>query len=102
MARTLASIDVGDSLDLKRLVDEVRASGEPVVLRQNGEDVAVVLPPGHAQGVEVETRPRVSEADRRAFLATAGGWEGLIDVDEFIEDTYASRRLPPRPRVDLE
>ncbi len=99
MAQTLASIDVEDSPVLKRLVEEIRESAAPVVLRQGGEVVAVVLPPSWV--ADAEPRRQVSEAERRAFLSTAGGWEGLIDVDEFLEEIYESRRRPPRPPVDL-
>lgn len=32
----------------------------------------------------------------------AGGWQGLIDVDAFIEELYESRRRVGRPPVDLD
>jgi GGDEF domain-containing protein len=99
MARAMTAIDVGDSVDLRRLVQEIRAGGEPIVLREGGEEVAVVLPADGVGGVP-PYRER-SEAERQAFLATAGRWEGLIDVDEFLEDVHESRRLPPRPPVDF-
>lgn len=99
MARTVTVIDVEDGMDFRGLVQEVRASGESIVLREGGEEVAVVLPSDPAG--DAPSRPKPSEAERQAFLATAGGWSGLIDVDEFLEDVQESRRLPPRPPVDL-
>lgn len=99
MAQATTVIDVGTSPDLRRLVQEIRAGGEPIVLWENGEEVAVVLPANRV--VDTPARPALSDAEHRAFLATAGGWEGLIDVDEVLQDVHESRQLPPRPPVDL-
>jgi hypothetical protein len=100
MARALPAIDVEDSPELERLVEELQVSGEPVVLRRDGEPVAVVLSPDWRS--DRERGRELSEAERRAFLTTAGGWKGLLDVDRFIEDNYESRRISTRPPVDLE
>jgi hypothetical protein len=42
-----------------------------------------------------------TKADYEAFKAAAGSWKGLIDVEQFKADNYASRRLSRRPSVDL-
>jgi hypothetical protein len=98
VAKELTPIDVTDTPDLLRLAEEVRRSGQPRLLRRNGEDLAVlspVAPPGKRRGKRKRT-----EADREAFLSSAGGWVGLVDVDQFLEDLDESRRLT-RPPVEL-
>ena len=44
MAKELTPIDVTNTPELLRLAEEVRASGEPRVLRRDSEDMAVVVP----------------------------------------------------------
>jgi hypothetical protein len=44
MATTLDAIDISESPELVRLVDELRAPGASRVLQRNGEDVAVLTP----------------------------------------------------------
>lgn len=100
MAGTLPVVDVDESPELRRLVDEIRACQAPVILRLDGEEVAVVSPPAARE--DGEASRGLTDYEREAFRRTAGGWTGYIDVDEFLEETYASRRLPPRPPVVLE
>jgi hypothetical protein len=100
VARAIATVDVDENPELARLADELAASGEPIVLRRGGEDVAVLLPANQAIR-DAPSRP-LSDAEREAFLATAGGWQGLIDVDAFLDANRESRRLSCRPRVSLE
>lgn len=47
---------------------------------------------------EAERIARAKAAIRRA----TGAWQGLIDVDTFLEDLYAQRRRVDRPQVDFE
>ncbi len=72
----------------------MRESGEPRVLRREGEAIAVLMPLGarldHGPGWVKTT------ADRGTYLASAGGWTG-VDVDQFLKDSYESRRLSTRP-----
>jgi hypothetical protein len=44
MARAAKPVDIGDSPDLLRLVEEMRADNAPCVLRRDHEDVAIVRP----------------------------------------------------------
>lgn len=44
MAAEREPIEIGDSPELTRLVDEVAASGQPRILRRKGKDVAVITP----------------------------------------------------------
>lgn len=98
MAKELTPVDVTNTPDLLRLAEEVRRSGRARVLRRADEDLAVlspVAPPAKRRSKRVRT-----EADREAFLSSAGGWKGLVDVDQFLKDLEESRRLT-RPPVEL-
>jgi len=99
VATAIRVVDIDDSPDLRRLVEELRASRTPIVLRLAGEAAGVVsAPEGGVNGQILG----LTSYEREAFRSTSGGWAGYIDVDEFLEETYASRSLPPRPLVDLE
>jgi hypothetical protein len=52
MARELNALDISDNPALLRLADEVRASGEPRLLRRAGEDLAILMPVRRAQPAE--------------------------------------------------
>jgi len=98
MTRTLDAIDISDKPELLQLVNELRATGGTLALRRGDEDVAVLTLVGAAGS---STRPALTESERAAFLATAGGWSGIVDADEFKAKNAESRRIPPRPRVAL-
>jgi len=100
MARAINAIDVDGSPNLDLLVEEFVATGEPIVRRRDGRAVAVMI---SAKGVEGGTsHPTLSEAERRAFLETAGGWRGLIDAEAFLANIAESRSIASRPPVELE
>ncbi len=99
MARALHPIDISNTPDLVRLVEEVAESGKPRVLRRADEDVAVLLPVKKASPRR-RTGRKKTDTDREAFLASAGGWRD-VDTDTFIEENYKSRRISTRPPVDL-
>ncbi|MGH2561452.1 MAG: hypothetical protein ACRDJH_20500 [Thermomicrobiales bacterium] len=99
MASLPRVIDVEDAPDLLRLVEDVRETHEALVIRQGGQDVAVLTP----AKTELKRRSgRVITAEEiEAARSAAGSWEGLIDADQFIEEVYASRDRWTRPPVDL-
>lgn len=102
MAEPLKPIDIGDDPALLRIVEEVRMGNKPRVPRRNGEDVAMVVPIRHGQTAARRPRgQRKTDADYAAFRSAAGGWKDLIDIDQFIKDTYESRRISTRPPVEL-
>lgn len=97
MAAEAPHIDIGDDAALLRLVETMRADGQPRVLRHDGEDVAMLVPvpaPPKRRKGRVRT-----QADYEAFLSAAGAWKG-VDVDKFIADIYESRKSS-RPPVEL-
>ena len=101
MAKELTPVDISNTPDLLRLAEEVRRSGQPRLLRRDSEDLAVLSP----VATPTTRRPRkaktYTEADREAFLSSAGGWKDNVDVDKFLEDNYASRDRSSRPPVEL-
>ncbi|MBA2449485.1 MAG: hypothetical protein H0V51_15815, partial [Chloroflexi bacterium] len=44
MTAELEAIDISDVPDLLRLAEQVRTTGEPRILRREGEDIAVLMP----------------------------------------------------------
>ena len=91
-------IDISDVPDLLRLVEEVRTTRRPHILRKNSEDLAVLMPVTSARHRNKRARTR---ADYEAFRTAAGGWKGLVDTDKLIADIYESRRISTRPPVEL-
>jgi len=99
VARELTPIDVTDTPDLLRVAEEVHRSGCARLLRRADVDLAVLTPVLATN--KRRDRSRTSEADRAAFLSSAGGWQGNVDVDTFLNDNERSRRLPARPPLEL-
>jgi len=98
MAKTHEAIDISESPELLRLVDEVRSTGVPRVLKRGDEDLAVLTPVKPKSSFQWR---ELTEEDFQAFRSAAGSWRGHIDVEEFIKDNYERRRLSSRPSVDL-
>ncbi len=98
MSEDTSYIDISNVPDLLRLVEEVRTTRRPHVLRKNSEDMAVLMPVTPARHKIKRTR---TKADYEAFRATAGGWKGLVDMDKLVADIYESRRISTKPPVEL-
>jgi hypothetical protein len=98
MSEDTSYIDISNVPDLLRLVEEVRTTRRPHILRKNSEDLAVLMPvtPARHRNKRVRTK-----ADYEAFRAAAGGWKGLVDTDKLIADIYESRRISTKPPVEL-
>jgi hypothetical protein len=92
-------VDIDESPDLIRLVDDLDASLTATVLRRNGEEIALVTP--LTPSVRRRRRSTDPEKLREVLRATAGGWRDLVDTDKLIEDIYADRELPERQLPDL-
>src|SRR5688572_21155588 len=99
MVAKLKSVDIADVTSLRALVDEVRSDGTPRMLRSGNEDVAVLMP---VSSVRSPWRRRErTTADYEAFRASAGGWQNVVDVEQFKRDNAASRSTSTRPHVEL-
>lgn len=96
MAAHVETLDIDAIPELARLADEVAATGRPRSLRRRGVEVAVLQPARSAR-----RRRSPTAKDIEAFLASAGGWKGNVDVDRFLTDVYESRDRPSRPPVEL-
>jgi hypothetical protein len=95
MERAIKPIDIGESADLLRLVEDIRADNEPRVLRQDNEDVAIVRPVQRAQRMR-RPRGRPSDADDSIWrLVGAGASDGPGDVSTekhtYLAHAYADR-----------
>lgn len=98
MARELKVTDIGDLPELVRLAEEVHDTGEPRLLRREGEDLALLTPVTPA--VTSRRGRKKTQADYDAFRAAAGSWKD-VDTDKLLEEIYESRRLSSRPPVEL-
>ena len=98
MDEDMSYIDISDVPDLLRLVEEVRTTRRPHILRKNSEDLAVLMPVTSARHRNKRARTR---ADYEAFRAAAGGWKGLVDTDKLVDDIYESRKISTRPPIEL-
>lgn len=99
MSRELPSVDIGNVPDLLRLVEEVRASNRPRILRRDSEALAVLSPIGGR--APVRPRRTRTKADYEAFRSAFGSWKGLLDGDEFLTANAESRRRSSRPPITL-
>ena len=95
MAGTHEAFDISDMPDLIRIVEAMRSSRQPQVLRRDDEDVALLVPlPARGKG------HRVTAADHDAVLAAAGSWKDLIDAEE-LKEQLAAERGSHRPAASL-
>ncbi len=103
MAHERETLDISENPVLLQLVEEVRASNTPRVLRRGNEDVAIVMPLANGTRRRVRKSPirRKSPADIEAFLASAGGWKDLVDTEQLKRDIYESRERSGRPPIKL-
>ncbi|MGN6674064.1 MAG: hypothetical protein ACTHMA_12230 [Thermomicrobiales bacterium] len=100
MSTARKAIDISDNPELLRLVEEMNAAEEPLLLRRGDTALALLTP---VKRPRARKRKREhTDADRAAFRAAAGGWKGLVDTEAFIRDVYESRRISSRPPVKLD
>ena len=76
------TVEIKDLDDLLRVLKEVRADEEPLILQEDGGN-EIVLNPRAPRGGRRTRRERAG-ADYGASLSAAGSWEGLIVPDEFM------------------
>jgi hypothetical protein len=107
MASEARTIDVADVGDLGTLVEEVRRSRTPRILRQDGEDVAVLMPLApttqHANARSARLRPPTAAEIARSqagIRTAAGSWQD-VDVKNLKEDLARQRAVVTRAPVEL-
>jgi len=89
------AIDVSDIPGLKRLAKELVESGETLVLRDRGIDLATISPE-KPLSIRRQRLQEQKEADIESFKSSAGGWAD-VDVDEFFKYMYDARDRGVRP-----
>ena len=89
--KSLKSIEIGESPDLVRIVDEIAAGGEPVVLRRNGRDLAILEP--LTEGTIHRARRELTPEEIEAFESSGGAWKDLPDADELVRYIKSLRGL---------
>lgn len=101
MRKALRPIDITNVPELLRLVDEVRRSDEPHVLRRDSEYLAILTPvkpprrrTGKASAAEVAR-------SKEGILKATGGWKAIVDADAFKTYIRERRRSSSRPPVRL-
>ncbi|MGH2558907.1 MAG: hypothetical protein ACRDJH_07570 [Thermomicrobiales bacterium] len=90
-------MNIEDAPELEQIVREIRGTWTELVIRQNGVDVALVVPiePRVSQTVSRV----ITEADIEATMSAAGGWAD-VDTDRLLRDIYADRDSGDRPPVE--
>ena len=96
MAGEPVYLDVTDLPELARAAEEVRASNQPRVLRRGMDEIAVLMPLRKRRA-----KRGFSREDYEAFLASAGSWKGIVDVEQFKRDNARQKRVPGRRPVQL-
>ncbi len=88
------------SHNLRSIFERVARGKETVVVEKEAGEL-VVLKPAPTRKVREAGKRKKTEADRKAFLSSAGGWTGLVDGDKLLENIYESRRISTKPPVKL-
>ena len=80
MAAEREPIEIGDSPELMRLVEEVAASGEPRILRRKGKDVAVITPVAKPKRSRVKMpKPATAESPFWEIVGLSEKYEHELD-----------------------
>ena len=80
--------------DLLRVVEEVKTTKQPRLLKRDRETVALLMPVRTAVKSEKKVAP--TKADYDASLAAIGSWRDL-DPDALIAHVYRAREAGSRP-----
>jgi len=96
--RNIPSIDISNSPELLRIVEEVKTSKKPRILKKDSENVALIMPVGTAKTAKKREK---TKSDYEAFKSAAGGWKGIVDTEKLKQDIYKSRKISTRPPLEL-
>lgn len=97
MTKELRHISFEEFSDnLTDIFEQVIHEQETVVIESESGELVEVKPITPAR----KQSQGKSEADRQAFLASAGSWADF-DIETFLKDNEASRTLSTRPPVEL-
>jgi len=94
MARELKHIDISNSPELLRIVEEVRASNEPQVLQREHVDLAIVRPVKQGMRQRIP-RGKPFTKDDAIWNLKGIGRSGVSDVSENADTYLAEAYLNP-------
>ncbi len=96
MSTNLTSIEITTvkPSDLFRIVEEVKTTKTPRILKRDSEPVAMLMPVGAT--IKPTKKPAPTKADYDASLAAIGSWRDL-DADALIAHVYHAREEGSRP-----
>jgi hypothetical protein len=84
------------SNNVEDVFDRILRDNEIVEVERHAGEIIVLQP---AQ-VKAKLSKGKTAADHEAFLSSFGGWSD-VDVDTFLNNIYESRRMLPKPAVEL-
>lgn len=90
------SIDISDMPEVAKLVEDLRKSDTPRVLRRGDEDVAILTPVTEPR----DKHRKPSDEQIAVARSAAGSWKDF-DAEAFIEQVYRDRENGDRPPVKL-
>jgi hypothetical protein len=96
MAKEPRHIDISSIPELQRLVQEVRQTNEPSILREESEDVAMLTPLKPVTKKRVRSKP--TTADDPLWKLVGIGHSGKGDVSEN-KHKYLAEAYLPRKQV---
>jgi hypothetical protein len=85
-----ATLDIAALPEVVRLVEEVRRTGAPLLLRRGDEDLAVLSPAPPARPTRRPRGKRPTQAQIDAALATFGTWTDL-DAGKLLRELDEAR-----------
>lgn len=94
MVREAERVDISEMPDVVRLAEEVARTGSRRVLSRDGEAIAVLAPARPKRRLKAKV---LTPEQREAFLASAGGWVGLVDAEQLKRDIKAARGSRRKP-----
>ena len=92
-------IDISNMPELVRLVEELKTTNTPRLLKKDSKDVALLIPVDSA--AKSKRKAGKTQADFEAFKSSAGGWKGLVDTEKLKRDIYESRKISTRSPIVL-
>jgi len=101
MSTNLTSVDISTlkPSDLFRIVEEVKTTKKPRILKVRSETLAMLMP---VEAIEKPKKKQTrSQKNYQRFLAAAGSLKGLIDAEQLKKDIYESRKIITRPAIRL-
>lgn len=79
---------MADFPEVRRVAEQVRGTGHPVVLRNGDEDLAILVPIARAEDAQ---KSSTTAEDDIAARSAFGGWRGIVDAEQLKHDVTEAR-----------